>query len=269
MRVNNNAHIMRKILLSVFITLFPLITFSQKADFKAAERFLDINLAPKLGDLELVPTWLENQDVFWYTYKTSAGRNWYLVNAASKTKQSLFESRYMAAELKKHTHHPYNELDLPIRNIEFEKKSVSKFTFNVDSIKFRYDITNRNLTIIDTIRRTRTPEWAGYSPDSTWVVYARNHNLFIIKSDDKDSIEYKLTDDGELNYSFSGFRRSQDTVRNKRVRANVRWFKNSKKFYVIREDSRKVKDLFIIDVLAQPRPELVTYKYSKIGRAHV
>ena len=58
---------------------------------------------------------------------------------------------------------------------------------------------------------------------------------------------------------------SEDTTKNKKVRANVGWFKNSKKLYVERQDERKVKDLFVIDVLAQPRPKLETYRYSMPG----
>lgn len=36
----------------------------------------------------------------------------------------------------------------------------------------------------------------------------------------------------------------------KRTWAKARWFKDSKKFYVVRNDNRKVKDLWVIDVLA-------------------
>ena len=35
------------------------------------------------------------------------------------------------------------------------------------------------------------------------------------------------------------------------------------------QDERKVKDLFVIDVLAQPRPKLETYKYSMPGEQFV
>ncbi len=58
-------------------------------------------------------------------------------------------------------------------------------------------------------------------------------------------------------------------VKNKKVKANVQWFKNEKKLYVIRDDQRKVKDLFVIDVLTQPRPKLETYRYSMPGEEFV
>jgi len=43
------------------------------------------------------------------------------------------------------------------------------------------------------------------------------------------------------------------------------WSKDSKKFACIREDERKVGDLWVIDSLAEPRPVLQTYKYGMPG----
>ena len=256
----------------LFTAVLIMISFSshaQKADFRAAEKFRADNLAPKYGDLSVNASWIEESDIFWYSYKTSAGKNFYYVNAATRSKRPMFDSKYMASELRKLTYHPYNDLDLPIKEIKFEKKSTTRFTFMVDSIKFLFDITTQKLTIRDTIREKKKPDWASYSPDSIWIAYAKNHNLFIMKAKDKDSVEIQLTTDGERYYSFAGSRNAEDTVKNKKVRANVDWFKNSKKLYVERQDERKVKDLFVIDVLAQPRPKLETYRYSMPGEQFV
>jgi len=256
----------------LFTAVLIMISFSshaQKADFRAAEKFRADNLAPKYGDLSVNASWIEESDIFWYSYKTSAGKNFYYVNAATRSKRPMFDSKYMASELRKLTYHSYNDLDLPVKEIKFEKKSTTRFTFMVDSIKFLFDITTQKLTIRDTIREKKKPDWASYSPDSIWIAYAKNHNLFIMKAKDKDSVEIQLTTDGERYYSFAGSRNAEDTVKNKKVRANVDWFKNSKKLYVERQDERKVKDLFVIDVLAQPRPKLETYRYSMPGEQFV
>ncbi len=257
---------------ALFLTLILNVSglCSQEADFKTAEKFLDENLASRFSDLAVAPNWLENSDIFWYSFKTSEGKKLWYVNAVAKTKQPMFDNRYMAAELNKLTHHPYNELDLPLKDIKFEKKSATRFTFAIDSLRFIFDISNQKLVIKDTVRREkRKPAWLNYSPDSTWIVFAKNHNLFLMKTKDKDSVEIQLTTDGERYYSFAGFGNSEDTTRNKRVRANVSWFKNSEKFYIVRRDIRKVKDLFIIDVLAKPRPELETYRYAMPGEQYI
>ena len=182
------------------------------------------------------------------------------------TKQPMFDSKYMAAELRRLTHHPYNDLDLPLKDIKFEKKSISKFTFVVDSTKFNFDISTQKLSIKDTVwKDKKKPSWPTFSSDSAWIAYAKNHNLYLMKAKDKDSVEIQLTTDGERYYSYA--RNSEDTTKNKKVKANVDWFKNSKKLYVERQDERKVKDLFVVDVLAQPRPKLQTYRYSMPGEA--
>jgi dipeptidyl aminopeptidase/acylaminoacyl peptidase len=257
---------MKRIMFLLIAFGFTFLLNGQKGDFKAAEKFRADNLTPKYGDLTVNANWIEESDIFWYSFKTSAGKNFYYVNAAAKAKQLLFDSKYMAAELRKLTNRPYNELDLSVKDIKFEKKSTTKFTFMVDSIKFFFDFSKQKLTIKDTIgKEKKKPNWATYSPDSIWIAYAKNHNLFLMKAKDKDSVEYQYTTDGERYYSYAGYGGSEDTTKNKKFRANVDWFKNSKKIIVQREDERKVKDLFVIDVLAQPRPKLETYRYSMPG----
>jgi len=257
---------MKRLVLILLVVSGAISLFGQKADFKAAEKFRGDNLTPRYGDLSVASNWIEESDIFWYTYKTPAGRNFYYVNAASKTKKLMFDSRFMAAEIRKLTYKPCNELDLPLKEIKFEKKSTTKLTFVVDSIKFLFDISTQKLVIQDTTgKEKRKPSWPNYSPDSTWIAYAKNHNLYLMKAKDKDSVEIQLTTDGERYYSFAGGRGSEDTTKNKKLRANVSWFKNEKKIYIIREDERSVKDLFVIDVLAQPRPKLETYRYSMPG----
>lgn len=259
---------MKSLLVSLVLVVLSFSANAQKADFAAAEKFRSDNLTPKYGDLSVNPNWIEESDIFWYSFKTSSGKNFYYVDAATKSKRQMFESKYMAAELRKLTHHPYNDLDLPIKDIKFEKKSTTKFTFVVDSTKFNFDITTQKLSIKDsTWKEKKLPSWPTYSKDSTWIAYAKNHNLFLMKTKDKDSVEIQLSTDGERYYSFA--RNSEDTTKNKKVKANVDWFRNSKKLYVERQDERKVKDLFVIDILAQPRPKLQTYRYSMPGEQFV
>jgi len=261
---------MKSLLFYFLLSCLSIYSVAQKADFKAAEKFRADNTAAKYGDLAVNATWIEESDIFWYSFKTPSGKNFYYVNAATKSKQLMFDSKYMTTELRKLTHRPYNDLDLPIKEIKFEKKSTTKFTFMVDSIKFFFDVSTQKLSIKDTIRKEdKKPAWPSYSPDSTWIAYAKNHNLFLMKTKDKDSVEIQLTTDGERYYSYAGSGNSEDTTRNKKVRAGVDWFKNSKKLYAERQDERKVKDLFVIDVLAQPRPKLETYRYSMPGEEFV
>lgn len=129
-----------------------------------------------------------------------------------------------------------------------------------------------------------------YSPDRKAYVYAQNHNLFFVDmADEKNPVQ--LSKDGEENYSFGArgqgggqFQQQQQEEEQQqeegqttgaaaapetRVRASVTWSKDSKAFYVQRSDSRKVADLFLVNSLSEPRPTLMTYKYSMPGEENV
>ncbi|WP_457836037.1 DPP IV N-terminal domain-containing protein, partial [Staphylococcus aureus] len=53
--------------------------------------------------------------------------------------------------------------------------------------------------------------------------------------------------------------------KNKRKPVGILWSPDSKHFAVDFTDSRKVKDLWVINSIAEPRPTLETYKYWMPG----
>ena len=98
-----------------------------------------------------------------------------------------------------------------------------------------------------------------------------------------DDTAIRLSDDGEDKFSFqsrSRFRRSstsqttkskedEEKEKNKKTKPSVIWSKDSHAFYVSRRDSRKVKELFVINSLSKPRPTLEKYSYSMPGEEDV
>ncbi|MEZ5011559.1 MAG: hypothetical protein R2744_08205 [Bacteroidales bacterium] len=84
----------------------------------------------KWGDLSVNANWIHETNRFWYSYKTSSGKNFYYVNADTRTRQLMFDSRYMAAEIHEAYLQAHNELDLPIKEIEFEKGALKIYFQN-------------------------------------------------------------------------------------------------------------------------------------------
>lgn len=124
-------------------------------------------------------------------------------------------------------------------------------------------------------------EFRNWSPDSSMFVFARDHNLYLVEKGKTDTVQ--ISTDGEKNRTF-GFRdttQAQDTTqeggggrggaqnRDPRVRANVTWSPDSRGFYITRNDSRKVKELFLVNVLSDPRPTLSSYTYAMPGESDV
>ncbi|WP_373830125.1 DPP IV N-terminal domain-containing protein, partial [Bacteroides heparinolyticus] len=65
-----------------------------------------------------------------------------------------------------------------------------------------YDRSKHRLTKRKTVvGRLKFPSYAEVSPDSNWMVYALNHNLYLQKSG--DTLKIRLTEDGERYYSYA------------------------------------------------------------------
>lgn len=162
------------------------------------------------------------------------------------------------------------------------------------TLYFEYEIARGKLQILhDFEPEPRKPSWAQISPDDKTVIFARGHNLFMMDAEnyklalkdfgDPKIQEAQITTDGIEHYSFA--RRLNEQARtaarrdqrgdNKhkegpRVPAiNLQWAKDSSKYSGVRQDLRKVADLWVINSLANPRPKLETYRYAMPGEENV
>jgi dipeptidyl-peptidase-4 len=93
--------------------------------------------APKVGklvfDMTVTPHWLDTDDRFWYSYETTHGRHFYLVDPVKKTKAPVFDNAKMAEMLTEITRNPYDAGHLPIRTIKFtHNDTVVEFEIQVD-----------------------------------------------------------------------------------------------------------------------------------------
>ena len=115
---------MKRVLTSlVLIVLLTVPNFAgETANFGLAEKFSTDNLRKMVGDFTVDPHWLHESDRFWYSYKTSAGTKYYLVDPVQKKRNLLFDNNAMAAKLVAITNKSYNPNDLPITKIEFKEK---------------------------------------------------------------------------------------------------------------------------------------------------
>lgn len=104
----------------------------QKANYELAQRWTTTKIGKLVFDTQVTPHWIEG-DRFWYSYETSHGRRFMLVDPVKKTKVPLFDVSKMAAMLTLITRTPYDAQHLPIRTIKFAKKdTVIQFEVQVD-----------------------------------------------------------------------------------------------------------------------------------------
>lgn len=255
---------MYRLFFTVFVLFCISVTYGQtgKADYRQAEKFRLIG--SEMGSLSVQPHFLKNSDKFWFLYKTGEGTHYYFVDPAKREKKPLFDNGHLVEELTRLTSKPYNYRALPITDIEFEKNEVT-FTFTADKKRFAYNTVSGVLTETDTVPKKERINWGTYSPDSVYILFARNHDLYVMRNGDADSTEIRLTTDGERFFSYASNERDTSS---KRLRSRAQWFKDSKKISVVRYDNRKVRDFWIVN-MTDKEPKLEEYRYPLPGDKEV
>jgi dipeptidyl aminopeptidase/acylaminoacyl peptidase len=337
-----------------------------KANYELAARWTPAKVGKIIFDTAVTPHWMDSGDRFWYSFESSAGRRFYIVDPAKKTKSTVFDPAKLAASLTTATGLPYDSQHLPITVIRFVKNETSiQFEVNVPrdaaipgekkptgtaaattdgaanqqqddaadqqqedaanepqqqlggrggsnfappparnqkQLAFEYELTSGKLALLDDAPK-RKPAWASISPDDKSVVFARNHNLYMMdaenyakalkSADDKSIHETQLSTDGVEDFGYGGrgaggdqqqqqqeqqrqqeenqqgqAGQGQDNTRARVSAGNIAWSRDSKKFALVRRDSRKIPKLWVINALANPRPALETYSYAMPGEAN-
>ena len=260
---------MNKILVLLSLLLF---TFGgeaqQKANYKLAEKLRNVSFGSLIGkySMSVFPKQSNDTDKFWFEFTTEEGKNFYFVDPAKGEKRLLFNNTDIAQGVSLITRKGYNEKDLRISNMEFSK-DLTKMTFSMDG-RYEFDFKTKKVQALEKKDHSEEDDeviysWMTFSPDRKYILYAKGHNLYIRgnKAKGVDTTEVQLTTDGEKYYSFA---RDPEDDQKDEAETNARWFKDSRHIYVVREDSRKLKDMFVINSLTK-RPTLETYRYEMPG----
>ena len=260
---------MNKILVLLSLLLF---TFGgeaqQKANYKLAEKLRNVSFGSLIGkySMSVFPKQINDTDKFWFEFTTEEGKNFYFVDPAKGEKRLLFNNTDIAQGVSLITRKGYNEKDLRISDIELSK-DLTKMTFSMDG-RYEFDFKTKKVQALEKKDHSEEDDeviysWMTFSPDRKYILYAKGHNLYIRgnKAKGVDTTEVQLTTDGEKYYSFA---RDPEDDQKDEAETNARWFKDSKHIYVVREDSRKLKDMFVINSLTK-RPTLETYRYEMPG----
>lgn len=276
-----------------------------EANYELAARFSAKKVSKMVFSTDIRPFWFKNSDKFWYKWETSGETYYYVVDPASGSKSLLFDNAKLAAQLTEIVKDPFDAQNIPIRNLKLKDDKTFTFeirsTAKVEEKKkesgkddekksgkpkmvnkihgFEYDIATRTLTEIENYESKKAyPRWGNVSPDKKYVVYSKNFNLWYMdmenfekaREDEKDStiVEYQLTTEGTPEFGFGSGPYdfyATDEDKEKRRFAFIYWSPESDKFAMVRSNYEKVKDLWVINVLAEPRPELERYKYHMPG----
>jgi dipeptidyl-peptidase 4 len=313
------------------------------ANYPLVTKFSNSNLRQFVYDSTVTPNWIGKTDSFWYSFRTSAGTNYYRVNPKTCVREPLFDQSKLAAQLSEMVQKPLEALDLPITRGSMNDEGT-KFKFVTEDFQYEFDLPAEKLTKLgkappppagrfgpgggrrgqggrrgdqlqqqqqlvqqdqqriqqqqqqqqngqqvqqQTGQRTQNQQqvdgggrgnrgdnqggrgqgatagqpgdgYRAFSPDRKFMVYAQKHNLYLATAD-KEKEAVQLTKDGVEDYSFGGGNTDA------KARPLVTWSPDSRAFYVRRQDTRNVKELYLVSALSSPRPTLEKYKYPMPG----
>ena len=133
--------------------------------------------------MSLYPHEINDTDNFWFDFTTSAGKHYYYVNPKEGKKELLFDNKEMAMLLSGLTHEVVNPVRLDLSELKFAKDQKS-FVFSYRSKKYDYNRITRKLKEVEEKKvddRDDEPiyTWMNFSPDKKYILYAKDHNLYV------------------------------------------------------------------------------------------
>ena len=301
------------------------------ANFELAARFAPYRVRDLLHSTRVQPRWVGDTQKFWYQWENSGGTHYYLVDPERGTKTEIFDNDRIAAELTRITRDPWDAQHLPIRAIRFIDEGTIQFDVqssqeeeveeeedeeDVDEDQeeeqergprrprmrpkvhhFEYDVATRTLRELEDYEEPRShPFWASISPDTAWVVFSREFNLWMMSYEEYEKIrearhgktgdeaekaeedveveEIQLTTDGEVDFSWGSQGRGandEETEKEykKRQPPGITWSHDSRYFALTRRDRREVDKLWVVHAVGNTRPKLESYRYEMPGEENV
>ena len=267
------------------------------ANWKLANQFTSDFLNQYVYSTTVSPSFIAKTDDFWYYWRDRNGGRFWRVDPGRREKKPLFDHVKLAAQLSEIGKKPVEHIRLPFTTVTFDDKG-EKFTFVTDETRYEWTLATETLKSLGRVQqqgqggqgqggggrgqgggapRQDPNAYKNMAPDKKIFAYVLDNNLYVGEEGEggKEENTVQLSTDGERFFSFAGggdystITEGDDPFKGRKLRANVTWSSDSKRFFVLRSDSRKVGELFIINSLAEPRPTLQRYKYAMPGEENV
>lgn len=190
----------------------------RKANHALASQWTPAKIGKLVFDTAVTPHWLEFSDRFWYRYETPAGKKYFIVDPAKRSKTPLFDHTAVAAQITSITRVPVDAQHLAIEKIRFVRKDTAlqlevkvpkdavvpglkpptkKETTEAEreqvgalraepepkdkSVWLEYELATGKLVLLgDFEGPPKKMRWASVSPDDGAVVFARGENLYMM-----------------------------------------------------------------------------------------
>lgn len=230
------------------------------ADYRRAET-ADTAYLNKVYNIAIDWEWIEGENRFWYVKATRLGKEFVLVDPLKKTKVKAFDHQKLTKAITDKTKKPLNPNKLPFDEIKFKDKGAT-LEFIVDSVRWQCKLASYELKFVERLKAPARRYWgtrfdekslpAAVSPDSAWVAFIKNANLYIRSTKTKE--EFRLSNDGSEGEYYS---------------TNIRWSPDSKKLMAYKVRPGESRQIYFVESspVSQLQPKLQSRDYLKPGDA--
>ncbi|HXO00354.1 MAG TPA: DPP IV N-terminal domain-containing protein [Candidatus Acidoferrales bacterium] len=227
------------------------------ADYQHAEKFLGYNTSPLVFH-RVRPTWLPNDDRFWYRDSGPDGVTFILFDAARGTHQPAFDHAKLAAALSAAAGKTYEPAHLPFMTFDFSADQQS-ISFTLRGQNWKCDLQAYSCASEPKAAEpAAAPIPEVKSPDGKSAAFIRDWNLWV--RDIASGKETQVTTDGVKDFGYAtdnaGWIHSD--------RAILLWSPDSKKIATFQQDQRGTGEMYLVETKVG-HPKLEAWKYPLPG----
>ncbi|WP_134090237.1 S9 family peptidase [Olivibacter sp. XZL3] len=235
-----------------------------KEDYARANNLRQL-LKGKAQGLTANSLWLDSAAQVFYSVTVDSGKRFMVADYKTHTKKTAFDHQHVAEQLSKLTGVTTNAADLPLAQLDYamERKRLSFAAYEKGwDLDLGTGRLEENKEITARLKRGRgywgnrfsdAQDRKTFSPDSQWVAYIKNYNVFIQRPED-GAKEIQLSFDGSPGEYYD---------------ARMAWSPDSKKLVGAKVRKHEDHTLYLIESSPkdQLQPKLQTRDYLKPGDA--
>lgn len=235
-------------------------------DYNRAVGFMRDNLSNKKAfNLYIQAHWFPDSSGVWYIHHSPETKKYLQVSLPDKIKSDLFDHKKLAAVLSDSLGSEIDSNKLPLTRIEY--KSPTELLIGTE--KHSYILNTDNYSLQVTPKKKEVNQNEKSSPDSSWIAYSEDFNLFIKSADGK--LVKQLSSSGKEGYEYASWYGWYDIMEGENgVRPehfNVSWSEDSEWIHANICDLRIAQKMYLLDwsVDTLYRPRLLSYYRGSPG----
>lgn len=251
---------------AIFLLLFwitAIVSVVAQANYEQAFRF-EKEFGGMGRSFSIVPNFINGTDNFWFKHRDSISMNYYIVYPKQKQKKLIFDNQEIVNKIKSLVDVELNPNKLNFGYLEFDKQLKTVY-FYVGENRLAYNLKSKELKIVpDEYEYCEQFSAWDYSPDSLYILFVQDYNLFLLKNPEKsqDSVIIQLTSDGS---EFNSYARYFKGMEESETRPNGSWLSDSRHYIIQSEDRRDLDFMYLTDYLHWKLPAVRPYCYAVPG----